>query len=231
MSDDFVDEIERRDELVLLLGGRNRRQRQEAAHELAGIARADSTLVVEVVDDLIAALEVSEAQTRWECLDALSEVVQAFPQCVEGAFDGAEESLFDEGSASARLAAFRFLSLYGSQSPEVSLRAWPLIREAVQCYHGDAEYRDMLICLLGFARVSRNVDLHAVRERDEVADAVPDAVIAVVTRFHGFHFGKVQFKGLILPFDERFLPCDGTAALGAVGDFIRCRVVEVVVRH
>ena len=154
MSDDFVDEIERRDELVLLLGGRNRRQRQEAAHELAGIARADSTLVGEVVDDLIAALEVSEAQTRWECLDALSEVVQAFPQCVEGAFDGAEESLFDEGSASARLAAFRFLSLYGSQSPEVSLRAWPLIREAVQCYHGDAEYRDMLICLLGFARGS-----------------------------------------------------------------------------
>lgn len=154
MSDDFVDEIERRDELVLLLGGRNRRQRQEAAHELAGIARTDPTLIAEVTEDLIAALELPEAQTRWECLDALSEVVPEFPQRVEGAFDGAEESLFDEGSSSACLAAFRFLSLYGSQSAEASLRAWPLIREAVQCYHGDAEYRDMLICLLGFARGS-----------------------------------------------------------------------------
>lgn len=152
MSDDFADMIERRDELTVLLGGRNRRQRQEAAHELASIARRNPSLVAEVVDDLIAALEMPEAQTRWECLEALSQVAPEYPQSVAEAFDGAENALFDEGSAVARLAAFRFLSLYGAQSTEASLRAWPLMREAIQCYHGDSEYREMLISLLGFAR-------------------------------------------------------------------------------
>ena len=29
---------------------------------------------------------------------------------------------------------------------------WPLLDEAIQCYHGDAEYRDMLAALIGLAR-------------------------------------------------------------------------------
>ena len=51
-----------------------------------------------------------------------------------------------------RLAAFRFLSRVGSISPERSDEVWPLMDEAIQCFHGDAEYRDMLSCMLDFVR-------------------------------------------------------------------------------
>jgi hypothetical protein len=30
--------------------------------------------------------------------------------------------------------------------------SWPLLDEAIQCYHGDPEYHDMLLALLEFAR-------------------------------------------------------------------------------
>ena len=29
---------------------------------------------------------------------------------------------------------------------------WPLLDEAIQCYHGDAEYRDMLVALYDMAQ-------------------------------------------------------------------------------
>lgn len=51
-----------------------------------------------------------------------------------------------------RLAAFLFLCAYGSMSADRSDRAWPLLDEAIQCFHGDAEYHDMLVGLVGFAR-------------------------------------------------------------------------------
>ena len=62
--------------------------------------------------------------------------------------------LFDDGSAMVRLAAFVFLCRLAESSPERSDEAWPLLDEAIQCYHGDAEYRDMLVALLGVARGS-----------------------------------------------------------------------------
>ena len=71
---------------------------------------------------------------------------------VADAYDGAEASLFDDGSATVRLAAFVFLCRLGASSAERSDQVWPLIDEAIQCYHGDAEYRDMLAALLGLAR-------------------------------------------------------------------------------
>lgn len=144
----------RRDELVEQLASRSRSKRQEAAHELAAMARVDAGAMVTIVDDLLRALELPEAQTRWECLDALSEVVLVDPTRAPEAFDGAEEALFDEGAAATHLSAFRFLSRYGSLDPDASERVWPLMREAIQCYHGDPEYREMLICLLHFARGS-----------------------------------------------------------------------------
>ena len=143
---------ERRDQLVMVLGNESRRKRQEASHELAAMARENPEVVSEIAESLIGALELPEAQTRWECLDALSEVALVRPECVTDAFDGAEEALFDDGSASARLAAFRFLCRFGSRDAESSRRAWPLMCESIQCYHGDPEYRDMLICLLEFAQ-------------------------------------------------------------------------------
>lgn len=143
---------EARDELVKKLEGTNRRQRQEASRALAAMARQDVDLIIDIAPILIDALSLPEAQTRWECLDALSEVADKDPEMVLDAFAGAEDSLFDDNSASARLSAFRFLTRYGAIAPECAAEAWPLISEAVQCYHGDPEYREMLICLREFAR-------------------------------------------------------------------------------
>lgn len=145
--------------LIKMLKGTNRKLRQESSRTLAEVARHDVTMLLDKVDVFIEALSLPEAQTRWECLDVLSEVAKEKPEAVLDAFAGAEESLFDDGSASARLAAFRFLTRYGSIDPACATRAWPLISEAVQCYHGDPEYREMLICLKDFARGNLGEDV------------------------------------------------------------------------
>lgn len=139
-------------ELVEMMGGSSRRRRQEAAHRIAEAAKENPAQVEPFAEQLLDALERPEAQTRWEVLDALTALVDTCPGKVEPAFDGAEESLFDDDSATVRLAAFVFLCRLGSTSPELSDRAWPLLDEAIQCYHGDAEYRDMLVALLGLAQ-------------------------------------------------------------------------------
>ena len=139
-------------ELVEELSGASRRRRQEVAHEVALVAKEDPKALVAHVDALIDALFRPEAQTRWEVLDALSAIAAEDAGLVAGAFDGAEASLFDDGSATVRLAAFVFMCRYAASAPERSDAAWPLIDEAIQCYHGDAEYRDMLVALLGLAR-------------------------------------------------------------------------------
>ena len=140
--------------LVEELSGSSRRRRQEVAHTIALAARANPAVVAPHADALIDALFRPEAQTRWEALDALGCVAQDNPDLVAGAFDGAEASLFDDGSATVRLAAFEFLCRLGASSPERSDEVWPLVDEAIQCYHGDAEYRDMLAALLRLAQGS-----------------------------------------------------------------------------
>lgn len=144
--------LERRDEYVILLEGTNRRQRQEASHALAQMAQVAPDIVVEIADVLVGSLSLPEAQTRWECLNALSTIALNYPEGVLDGFAGAEDALFDDVSAQARLSAFRYLSRYGSSAPSRSLEAWPLLSEALQCYHGDPEYREMLSCLLEFVR-------------------------------------------------------------------------------
>lgn len=158
---------ESRDALVMQLRGARRRQRQEASHELAELGRQNPELLLPVVDALVDAINRPEAQTRWECLDALTMLSAKHPAEVAGACDGAEESLFDEDSAPVRLAAFRFLASYGSTSPARSDQVWPLLDEAVQCYHGDPEYRDMLSALLEFVRGDISD-----RTRESLADRV-----------------------------------------------------------
>lgn len=135
-------------ELVGELGGANRRRRQDAAHEIARLAKRDVDQLFDYAGDIIDGLDRPEAQTRWELLDALSEMARVDPGCVEEAFGGAEASLFDEDSSIARLAAFRFLTSYGATSGKRSDQVWKILEEAIQCYHGDPEYRDMLGCLL-----------------------------------------------------------------------------------
>lgn len=147
-------------ELVALMTEPSRSTRQEAAHALAQIARETPDALADVLDQMIDALDRPEAQTRWEVLDALS-LMAAAGQDVSGAFDRAETSLFDERSLRVCLAAFRYMSAYGSTSEEASDQAWPLMSEALQCYHGDTIYRDMLMALLEFARGTVSDDVRA----------------------------------------------------------------------
>lgn len=140
------------DALVEKLADSSRRRRQDAAHRLAIVGREDAESLAPYLDDLIDALFRPEAQTRWEVLTALTELAPAHADACDAAFDGAEASLFDEGSATVRLAAFIFLAALGSTSPERSDRMWPLLDEAIQCYHGDPEYHDMLVSLIGLAK-------------------------------------------------------------------------------
>lgn len=140
------------DELIEQLSASTRRKRQDAAHAIAVIAAEDPAPLMDRVDDLVDALERPEAQTRWEILNALNVIGEKDPSLVAGAEDAAEASLFDEDSSSVRLAAFRFLVDAGKVAPEASVRVWPLLDEAAQCFHGDPEYREMLLALQDFAR-------------------------------------------------------------------------------
>lgn len=172
-----------RDAIVMQLKGTRRRQRQEASHELAEMCRKDPELILPVADDLIDAINRPEAQTRWECLDALAILAAKHPDEVSGACEGAEDALFDEDSAPVRLAAFRFLASIGSTSPDRSDEVWPLLDEAVQCYHGDPEYREMLTALVAFMK-------------GDISDAARDALVQRVSfdaeNGHGYIKGFSQ---------------------------------------
>ena len=104
------------------------------------------------VPALIEALDRPEAQTRWEALDALTALATTCPEQLGDAFEGAETALFDEISSTLRYAAFRLLCVWGATGVERSREAWPILDEAIQCYHGDLEYRDMLGCLYEFGQ-------------------------------------------------------------------------------
>lgn len=138
--------------LVEELAGSSRRRRQEVAHKIATVAHADASMVTPFVGSLMDALERPEAQTRWEVLDALTALVDEHAEEVASAFEAAETALFDEDSAPVRLAGFVFLCRFGATSEERSDQVWPLLDEAIQCYHGDPEYRDMLVALLAFVQ-------------------------------------------------------------------------------
>ena len=101
-------------------------------------------------------------------LEALTALSAVDAQAAAAALDGAEASLFDEDSPIVRLAAFKFLATLGARSKRLSASVWPLLDEAVQCYHGDPEYRDMLVALGEFAR-------------GDVSDEVKAALVARVS--------------------------------------------------
>lgn len=130
--------------LVGNLSSSSRRRRQEVVHEIVEIAQHEPERLHYHIPALIDALNRPEAQTRWEVLTALTHLVHHFSDKVCRAFEGAETALFDDESATVRLAAFLFLCELGTISPKRSKQCWPLLDEAIQCYHGDAEYRDML---------------------------------------------------------------------------------------
>lgn len=140
------------DGLVEALSGGSRRGRQQAAKIIAGVAARDPELIVPHVSALVDALERPEAQTRWECLDALAAVVPLDGRACEKAIPGAETALFDEDSGPLRLAAMRFLCQLGATTEKRSEKVWSLIDEGVQCWHGDLEFQDMLIAVIDFSQ-------------------------------------------------------------------------------
>lgn len=129
--------------LVDTLSGRSRKGRQASAHAIAMLAKESPEDVLPYADGLVDAIQRPEAQTRWECLDALTSLVSIDPSVAARAFEGAEEALFDEESGLLRFTAFRFFAKL-VQCPEYSERAWSLLDEALQCYHGNPEFAGML---------------------------------------------------------------------------------------
>lgn len=133
------------------LAASSRRERQYAAAALAERARDCPAAVLPYGNDLIDALNRPEARTRWECLDALTELIAHDSRLCDKALLGAEISLFDEESGPVRLAAMRFLCRLGATTENRSEKTWPLIDEGIQCYHGDPEFPKMLAAVAEFA--------------------------------------------------------------------------------
>lgn len=136
---------------VEALGSSSRRERQNAAAILAEVARMDAAIVAPYGNELVEALDRPEAQTRWEALDALTEVCSKDSRVCDKALPGAENALYDEDSGPLRLAAMRFLCTLGATTENRSEKVWPLIDEGIQCYHGDVEFNEMLIALVYFS--------------------------------------------------------------------------------
>lgn len=138
--------------LVEALSDGSRRSRQQAAKVIAAIAGSNPEALVPYGAALADALERPEAQTRWECLDALTKIVPMDARVCEKAVPGAETSLFDEDSGPLRLAAMRFLCALGATTEKRSEKVWSLIDEGIQCCHGDLEFQDMLLAVIDFSQ-------------------------------------------------------------------------------
>jgi hypothetical protein len=134
-------------EVVEALGGEDRRSRQFAASVVHDVALHDASKLKSSADQLADALHRPESQTRWEVLGVFEKLVNVDARLVDKALDGAETALHDEESGVVRLAAFRLLAAYGATTARRSERVWPLIAEAVRCYHGDPEFPAMLSSL------------------------------------------------------------------------------------
>ena len=133
------------------LSSSSRRTRQLSAHVVSLLAERKPELLHGYIDQLVDALYRPEAQTRWETLDALALLAPDNAKECGAAYEGAETALFDELSAPLRLSAFRFLCVWGATERRRSEKVWPIMDEAIQCFHGDLEYRDMLALLYTFA--------------------------------------------------------------------------------
>lgn len=138
-------------ELTDALSGGSRRARQNAASALAIVAKESPETLVVHGSAFVDALNRPEAQTRWECLDILTMLVDRDSRTCDRAVPGAEAALFDEESGLVRLAAMRFLCRLGATTENRSEKVWPLIDEAIQCWHGDLEFQDMLIAVADFS--------------------------------------------------------------------------------
>ena len=139
------------DKVAEALGDASRRGRQNAAAIMSELCRHKPELALPYIEDIEDALNRPEARTRWECLDALTILVDHDSRACEKAIPDAEVSLFDEENGFVRLAALRFLCRIGATTAVRSEKTWPMIDEALQCYHGDIEYGDMLNAVVDYS--------------------------------------------------------------------------------
>ena len=138
------------EQVVSSLSCASRIDRQQAAETIYFIAQKKPEKLFQSIPEMIDALNRPESQTRWESLRALAILAKIEPKACEQAFESAEIALFDEESGILRLSAFQFFSSLGSVNALLSKRCWVLLSEAIQCYHGEVEYDDMLDALLQF---------------------------------------------------------------------------------
>ena len=130
--------------VVDALAGEDRRSRQVAASVVHEVAMHEATLLRDFAPQLADALHRPESQTRWEVLGVFEELIGVDARLVDKALGGAETALHDEESGVVRLAAFQ-AAVRVRRDYGVSLGAvWPLIDDAIRCYHGDPEFPAML---------------------------------------------------------------------------------------
>ena len=146
-----VNNEEMLDQLAEWVSGTSRARRQKAASTIAIVSNTDASALLPYASQIADALSCPEAQTRWEVLHALDQMGKAGQRYAEDVIAAAEDALYDENNGIVREAAFRFFCGYGSASPDNSEEVWPQIDEAIQCYHGNPEFADMLTQLLAFA--------------------------------------------------------------------------------
>lgn len=137
--------------LLESLSDARRKLRQNSARILRDLALQLPQRLQGKEDVLIDALYRPEAQTRWEILTVLSQFCIQDEELLEQAQEAALDALYDEDSGLVRLAAFKYLLKLSQESAERLEILWPSLEEALQCYHGDNAYRDMLGELRGFA--------------------------------------------------------------------------------
>lgn len=151
VAEDALRDKGKLDELTEALSRGSRRARQNAAAALALVAKEEPAALVAQGSAFVDALNRPEAQTRWECLDILTILVDHDSRTCDRAVPGAESALFDEESGLVRLAAMRFLCKLGATTENRSEKIWPLLDEAIQCCHGDSEFQDMLVAVGDFS--------------------------------------------------------------------------------
>lgn len=130
--------------LIDALGESGKLMRSESAEVIHEVAQTQPRLLSGYAPQLIDALGRPESQTRWEILGALEAFVSVDARAVSKAIEAATTALHDTESSVVREAAFRMLAAFGSTTARRSEQVWPLLDEALRCYHGDAEYPGML---------------------------------------------------------------------------------------
>jgi len=130
--------------LVDALSHSSRLTREYVSQALCDIAHTMPEQLLEHSDAFIDALYRPEAPTRYNSLAILLILASNDMRLIDRAWDGVEECLYDEESGMVRLGAFRIFTAYGATTPPRSKKVWPLISDALRCYHGDPEFMNML---------------------------------------------------------------------------------------